>query len=229
MSHTKRPQFLSRVKPRDDARLLVLFCHPRRHKSRVNRVLLEAIEEIPGVTAHDLYEAYPDGHIDVEYEQALLLAHPTIVMQHPFYWYSTPPLLKLWLDVVLTWGWAYGKGGVALKGKNLLQVITTGGGESAYQHGGFNRFTIRELLAPMDQTAWLCGMNYLPPFVVHGTHALDQQRIVSHIEDYRAVIRALIDGRRPDPERVSPYINSTISWTIGPVAVSHPRDPEEAQ
>lgn len=29
-------------------------------------------------------------------------------MQHPFYWYSTPALLKEWQDLVLEHGWAYG-------------------------------------------------------------------------------------------------------------------------
>lgn len=217
MSHEERPRFQARATPREDARVLVLFCHPRRRSSRVGRVLLEAIDDLPRVTLHDLYEAYPDGHIDVPHEQALLNQHDTIVMQHPFYWYSTPPLLKLWLDVVLAWGWAYGKGGTALAGKNLMQAITTGGSGGAYQHGGFNRFTIRELLAPMDQTAYLCKMRYLAPFVVHGTHALDQEAIIAAAKDYRAVIRALSEGLLPDPERTAPYSNSDLSWTLAPV------------
>ncbi|WP_396125955.1 NAD(P)H-dependent oxidoreductase [Brevibacillus laterosporus] len=25
----------------------------------------------------------------------------------PFYWYSSPPLLKKWLDDIFTHGWAY--------------------------------------------------------------------------------------------------------------------------
>ena len=30
-----------------------------------------------------------------------------------FWWYSSPPLLKLWFDEVLTFGWAYGPGGAS--------------------------------------------------------------------------------------------------------------------
>jgi len=53
------------------------------------------------VTIHPLYEAYPDWSIDVTREHELLLAHDRIVLQFPFYWYSSPPLLKKWLDFVL--------------------------------------------------------------------------------------------------------------------------------
>lgn len=217
MSSHSRPSFPPRAVASDDPRVLVLFCHPKRHRSRVNRELVAAIEDLPGVTVHDLYEAYPDAAVDVAWEQQLLLQYDTIVLQHPFYWYSTPPLLKVWLDVVLTWGWAYGKGGTALRGKRLVQALTTGGGEAAYQPGGFNRFTIRELLAPMDQTAYLCGMEYLPPFVVHGTHLLDQDDIIRAGREYRSVIAALAKGPPPEAARSLPRLNADLSWTLSSV------------
>ena len=46
-------------------RVLVLFAHPALEKSRVNRVLVDGLEEMEGVTFHDLYESYPDLDIDV--------------------------------------------------------------------------------------------------------------------------------------------------------------------
>jgi glutathione-regulated potassium-efflux system ancillary protein KefG len=139
-------------------RILVLFAHPAIHKSRINRVLADAIRDLPGVTFHDLYDAYPDFHIDVHREQELLLDHDVVVFHHPFFWYSTPAILKEWQDLVLQHGWAYGSEGKALVGKLLVSVISTGGRESAYQAEGHNRFTMRELLAPIEQTAHLCGM-----------------------------------------------------------------------
>ena len=52
-------------------------------------------------------------------EQELLLQHKIIVWQHPFYWYSSPALLKEWIDLVLEHGWAYGRKGDMLKGKKV--------------------------------------------------------------------------------------------------------------
>jgi glutathione-regulated potassium-efflux system ancillary protein KefG len=151
------------------ARILIQFAHPALEKSRVNRRLIAAVESLDFVTVNDLYEQYPDFDIDVHREQELLLTHEYVVLHHPFYWYSSPAMIKQWEDLVLEHGWAYGRTGNALAGKRMLNAITTGGREEAYQETGSNRYTIQQLLAPFEQTARLCKMEYLPPFVVHGS------------------------------------------------------------
>jgi len=175
--------------------VLILFAHPALEKSRVNRVLIRDVRDIRGVTLHDLYEAYPDFDIDVRREQQLLLDHDIIVFQHPLFWYSTPAILKEWQDLVLEHGWAYGREGTALRGKTFVSAITTGGRETAYQRDGYNRFTIQELLAPLEQTARLCGMDVLPSFVVHGTHGMTEEEIQRHANDWRRTLEALRDQR----------------------------------
>jgi glutathione-regulated potassium-efflux system ancillary protein KefG len=183
-------------------RILILFAHPALQRSRVNRALIQEARGLDGVTIHDLYEAYPDFHIDVSYEQELLLNHDIIILQHPFYWYSAPAIIKEWFDLVLEHGWAYGREGKALHGKWILNVISTGGGESAYQPEGFNQHTILEFLAPVKQSALLCGMTWLPPYVVHGTHTLNADQIQMNAAEYRKTLIALRDGQI-HPEDVS--------------------------
>jgi glutathione-regulated potassium-efflux system ancillary protein KefG len=174
-------------------KILVLFAHPVLHKSRTNRRLIDAISDVEGLTIRDLYEEYPDFHIDISREQQLLLQHDIIVWQHPFYWYSTPSLLKEWIDLVLQHGFAYGRQGTALRGKQVLTAITTGGRMEAYQSGGMNDYTIPEFLAPFNRTARLCNMDYLPPFVVHGTHLLSEEEISSAARNYRTIMISLRD------------------------------------
>jgi len=176
-------------------RILILFAHPALQKSRVHRELINEIGKIEGVTFRDLYELYPDLDIDIKTEQALLLENDLIIFQHPFYWYSTPAILKEWQDLVLEHGWAYGHEGIALRGRKMFSVISTGGREEAYQKEGYNRYTIRELLNPIDQTAYLCGMEYLPPFVIHGTHKMTQEEIRQHRQDYHLLLKALVENR----------------------------------
>lgn len=143
--------------------------HESLEESVGNKALFDAIKTRDNLCVRNLYDIYPDFRIDVEAEQALLVEYDTIVFQHPFYWYSCPALMKQWQDKVLTYGFAYPpKEGKALHGKKWLSVITTGGPEWAYRSGGFNNFTMSELLRPFQQTAYLCGMGWLPPFVVHG-------------------------------------------------------------
>ncbi len=149
-------------------RTLILFAHPALEKSRVNRTLLTAVQGLDHVTLHDLYEAYPDFQIDVPREQALAEAHERIVLQHPFYWYSTPAIMKEWFDTVLQYGWAYGSEGTALHGKTLASVITAGGPTEAYGPGGYNTYPVKDYLKPFEQTARLCGMNYAEPIILHG-------------------------------------------------------------
>jgi glutathione-regulated potassium-efflux system ancillary protein KefG len=214
-SAPSRPRFPVATRRADDPRVLLLYCHPNAGRSRVNRVLRQAVSDLDGVTIHDLYEAYPDQHIDVPFEQELLLAHHTVVMQSPFYWYSTPPLLKAWMDLVLTWGWAYGRGGIHLRGKRMMNALTTGGADRSYAPEGHNRFTLRQLLAPLDQTAALCGMEYLPPFVVHGTHRLDPDGITRAARSYLTVVEALRDPDLPlDRLRGLERINDDLSWVV---------------
>lgn len=193
---------------RSEQRILVLFAHPALEKSRLNRRLGDAVRSLPGVTFRDLYELYPDFDIDVSREQELLEAHDVIVLQHPFFWYSMPALLKEWLDLVLQHGWAYGSEGTALVGKRALSVVTTGALEEAYTPGGNNGFTMREFLVPIQQSFGLCGVDYLPPFVVHGALGMEERAILEHAADYRRVVEGLRVGVvDPEAAREHPRLN----------------------
>lgn len=185
-------------------RLLILHAHPRSNASVVQRAMLGAIGGLEDVTIADLYAEYPDLDIDVACEQQRLLAHDVIVLQHPFYWYSSPAIIKEWLDLVLENGWAYGQGGTQLAGRFLLSAISTGGTEEAYQHGGRNRFEITELLSPFNQTAYLCSMAYLAPFVIHGGRRLSAARLSAAAESYRDLIVGLRDGAIDPLSRLAP-------------------------
>lgn len=88
------------------SRVLILFAHPNLQSSRVHRRLIDRVPALPDVTFHDLYEAYPRLDIDIEREQELVEDHDVVIFQHPFFWYSTPPILKQWEDLVLEHGWA---------------------------------------------------------------------------------------------------------------------------
>jgi len=194
------------------ANILILFAHPRYENSRVQQRLSAAAQQVPGVTFHDLYERYPDFDIPLQQEQVLLTRNDVIILQHPFYWYSCPPLMKQWLDLVLEHGWAYGKAGKALEGKIMFNAISTGGSHEAYQPGGFNRFTMSQFLAPFDQTARLCNMEYYPPFVVHGTHRATAQDLEKAGESYRKLLEALAaDKFSIEAVRDITYLNDLIN------------------
>jgi glutathione-regulated potassium-efflux system ancillary protein KefG len=195
----------------DKMNILVLFAHPAIHKSRVNQRMAESVKELDGITFHNLYEEYPDFNIDINREQQLLIDHDIIVWHHPFYWYSAPAILKEWIDLVLQHGFAYGSKGKMLAGKKVMTAISTGGRREAYQPGNFNQYTIRQFLSPFEQTARLCNMTYLPPFVVHGSHMLEEPGIIIQAALYRDTIIALRDNVFNDDELANyEYMNDLV-------------------
>ncbi|MCK6264312.1 NAD(P)H-dependent oxidoreductase [Vibrio sp. ZSDE26] len=177
-------------------KVLVLYAHPSQHRSEVNQLLFEAAVSIPNVTAIDLYGLYPTFNINIDNEQQRLLDHDVVIFQFPLYWYSTPALLKEWQDLVLEYGFAYGQDGDSLKDKVFFCAITAGGKEDAYQSEGYNHFTIRQLLQPLEQTAYLTGMRYLAPFALFGSRtALEENRIQEHVERWSSLLTGLVENK----------------------------------
>ncbi|MBN3560775.1 NAD(P)H-dependent oxidoreductase [Aliamphritea spongicola] len=150
------------------SRVVVISGHPDLKKSNANTVVLEALHSgLESTDIRRLDSLYPDYRIDVAAEQQALLEAEVIILQFPFYWYSVPALLKKWLDDVLAYDFAYGANGDKLKGKDLVLSFTIGGPEEAYDPQGYNHFPIAELIKPLQQTAYLAGMNFQPPVYSH--------------------------------------------------------------
>ena len=152
--------------------------------------MLEQASLLPDVEVRSLYELYPDFNIDIAAEQEALSRADLVIWQHPMQWYSTPPLMKLWIDKVLAHGWAYGRGGKALHGKNVMWAVTTGGGDNHFNLGDHPGFEV--LGQPLQATALYCGMNWLPHFTVHFTFVCDENTLEVQAEQYK---QRLLDWR----------------------------------
>jgi glutathione-regulated potassium-efflux system ancillary protein KefF len=147
---------------------LLIHAHPFHQHSHVTRDLLTVFETLPNLRTRSLYELYPDFDIDVHAEQEALLLADNIVWLAPVHWYSLPSLLKHWIDTVLTHGWAYGGGVQMLRGKRIWWVASAGGSEAEYTAQGSHFRPFDDFIAPIEGTARYCGMQWLPPFIVHG-------------------------------------------------------------
>jgi glutathione-regulated potassium-efflux system ancillary protein KefF len=200
-------------------RTYVLAAHPNWRESRVNRRLLEAASAAPGVRVQDLYAAYPDYDIDVHVEQERAATCDLLVLLHPIQWYSMPALMKLWLDEVLTHGWAYGHTGTALQGKDLWLVATTGGPETSYHPQGYNRYFFDAFLPPYEQTAALCGMRFLPPLVLHGAHRAHEEEVAAHVAVFGERLRSYPDW--PELDELETCVACEVPTTDRPVEGDH--------
>ncbi len=171
--------------------VLLVLAHPSLERSRANLAMAAAADSLAEVRLHDLYEVYPDFLVDVDAEQARLKAHPVIVLQFPLYWYSTPALLKAWIDEVWLHGFAYGKGGTALSGKTLMVACAAGSPEKDYKTGGAHRYSTATFLRPLERTAALCRMHWAEPFVMHESRLRSAASLAAEVDRYRDRIAAL--------------------------------------
>ena len=174
-------------------KVLLLYAHPSQHRSEVNQPLFQAACQIEGVTGVDLYGEYPTFNIDIPREQLQLIEHDVIIFQFPLFWYSTPAILKEWQDLVLEYGFAYGRDADALQDKVFFCALSAGGKEDAYQTEGYLHFTIKELLRPLEQMAQTTGMQYLAPFALFGSRtAVEEKRMESHLAQWQQLLKALV-------------------------------------
>ncbi len=172
--------------------IVVVYAHPYPRHSRACAALRGAIEDLAGIEVRSLYDRYPDFDVDAEAERSALERARLVVWMHPLYWYTSPALLKLWLEQVLVKGWAYGEGGGALAGKDCLWVTTTGGDATAFTREGKHAHEFDAFVPVMEQTARFCGMNWLEPFVVHGAHLVSDDELRDSASELRRRVQEWI-------------------------------------
>jgi glutathione-regulated potassium-efflux system ancillary protein KefF len=166
--------------------ILVVLAHPYPRRSRACAALLEAIRDLPALEVRSLYDLYPDFDVDRPAEQAALERARLVVWLHPVFWYTVPALMKHWFEEVLVRGFAYGPGGDALKGKDVLWATTTGGDDAAYSAAGRHRHPFEAFAPVVEQTARYCGMHWLEPHVVLGAHEVSAEALAASGRELRA-------------------------------------------
>ncbi|MGQ3213930.1 MAG: NAD(P)H-dependent oxidoreductase [Shinella sp.] len=173
------------------SKTLILLFHPDLSGSRANVALAGTALRLPGVEVIDLHALYPDGRIDADQEVARLLSADRIVLQFPIQWYSTPPLLKAWQDAVLTRMYYinYETEGRLLEGTPLLVAATAGNVPEAYAPDGANKFTMAELLRPLEATAHRCGLPWQAPFVLFRANKLDDIALHGAAKSYAGLLK----------------------------------------
>ncbi|BAK73545.1 MAG: NAD(P)H-dependent oxidoreductase [Arcobacter sp.] len=171
-------------------KVLVNLVHPNIKNSKVNKILAQTVANEENVTLNNLYEKYPDFKIDVEKEQKLLLENDIIIFQFPMYWLSSPALLKEWLDVTLTYNFAYGEN-YKLKGKILIIVVSTGASLKEFSSEGSNKFTVEEILNSFEAVASYINMIYQKPFITYETFVLDNEKLKLIANNYIKYIKDL--------------------------------------
>ena len=162
-------------------------------------------------TAHQAYAP------DIQAEIDKLLACDLLVLQFPLWWFSTPAILKGWIDRVFVNGLVYGKGrrfdAGGMRGKRALVSITTACSPEMVQADG--------LLAHLDINLWhlqhgtlaYAGFEVLEPSVAWAIHYTDDERRRGYVDTWRRRLEA-IEHEAPKPMHALADFDS--SWRLKP-------------
>lgn len=181
--------------------ILIVFSHPYIQRSHANKAILNNIAQKQPVVIDNLYEKYPDFHIDIAQEQSLLERADLIIFQFPMYCYNVPALFKQWQEVVLTKQFALGDKAHtrALQGKMAMAVVTAGHEHRAYQKDGHNNYPLEDFIRPLELMSLHCGMNYHSPLALHQAHKATTEELSEFSHLYHQRIEQLLE-QLPDNE-----------------------------
>ncbi|WP_313629118.1 NAD(P)H-dependent oxidoreductase [Enterococcus italicus] len=196
-------------------RTLVIVSHPDIQGSSSQQFLKESLPIHEKITFHHLEACYPDGVIDIRAEQMLLREHDRIIFQFPFYWYSSPAMLKQWQDEVLTESFAFGSYGKALAGKSFGLVVVIGNRESEYQAGGREGYSFSSLTLPFQAMANKVGMQFLKPLGIFQFQYMDEaakQQLLIRYQQY--LVLADIDSLKEREEWLMQALAATSLTTL---------------
>lgn len=166
---------------------LIIVAHPNLEKSVINKRWVEELEKYPKkYIVHNIYTTYPNENIDVAKEQELIESVDNVILQFPFYWFNCPPLMKKWIDKVLSHGWAYGaNSGYKMSTKKVALAVSAGIKDEDYQTEGRYKYTLKTLTSPFEITFLYVKADYKPLFTFYGAeHQPTAEDVSKNAEDY---------------------------------------------
>ena len=102
---------------------LIILAHPDIKNSVINKQFLKEAA-VQSFTVRDLAREYPSGEIDGERERAIIKAHDALVLQFPLHNFSSPVILKSWIDATMTYGFAYGRTSEGVRGRAVALAVS---------------------------------------------------------------------------------------------------------
>jgi NAD(P)H dehydrogenase (quinone) len=169
--------------------------HPRHYASRMRADVFDVQAEQRAASNKGTLPA------DVAHELERLEQADLLILQYPMWWFSTPAVLKGWVDRVLVYGrtytstMRYHKG--HLRGRRAMLSVTLGGPESTFAYNGRNG-DIELLLWPMNMTLHYVGYSVLPPVTSFGIFA-DGEEGRARIEQCKAAYRRTLASLEEAP------------------------------
>ncbi|WP_153112088.1 NAD(P)H-dependent oxidoreductase [Propionivibrio limicola] len=176
---------------------LVIVSHPYPEQSLTIKALQAVAEEGADVEVRNLEALYGSdlSSFDVAAEQQAHQGVDRVVYLFPVHWFNLTPMLKAYLNQVWAYGWAFGPNGTALKGKEMLVVVTAGAAEHTYSDAGLVQSAIDEVLTPMKASALYVGMRYAKPLAFFEAMAASTEKLADFSTAFMNSLAAPLGSR----------------------------------
>ena len=174
---------------------LIIVDHPFYDQSVVNRRWVDEVRKYPEeFVLHNLQSSYPRSSIDHFLEHSIIDNNGSIVFQFPMFWFNSPPMLKQWVDSVLTPGWAFA-GGRHLQGRKFAFAVTAGASADVYEQGGVPGVSVEEYLNSYINSFKYCGAEYAGTYVFYNAKPvngnLDMTEVAESARNYVEFLRTV--------------------------------------
>ncbi len=141
------------------------------------------------VTFRDLYEDYPDFHIQPFRERKRIVEYDRIIFHFPIIWFGLPPLLKLWIDEVFDMRWISEEDQNILSGKDALIIASVGGSESNYTKKGKYKTRVEELLTGLRVSLDINHIELKKIHIIYNADDLDEDQLRVDCEKLTQILK----------------------------------------
>lgn len=135
---------------------------------------------------------------DIEAELTKLEQCDALIFNFPLWWFGMPAILKGWCDRVLAMGRVYGgpkryEGGIGQATKRGMVIMTTGGGQTAYDGWGPNP-SLEAIMTPIQHGVfWFNGFRPLAPFVAWSPARISPTERTVYLQQLDSRLQTLFD------------------------------------
>jgi glutathione-regulated potassium-efflux system ancillary protein KefF len=170
---------------------LIIVSHPTPQNSVAINALIREAQQFSDTEIRHLDQLYGANatSFDIAAEQKAHADADRIIYMYPTHWFNTTPTMKAYLNQVWAYGWAFGPGGEALKGKTFCIVTTAGASEFTYSPQGLIQSSMEDVLTPMRASALYVGMNYQPALAFYGAMGLNESQILEIRQRFAELLR----------------------------------------
>lgn len=165
----------------------MIFAHPYFEYSTSNVELIKVYDGVDHLVFKDLYEEYPDFHIQAFKERKRIRDYERLVFHFPLIWFSIPPLLKLWIDEVFDMTWTTEKNH-PLQNKDAVIIVTVGGKAEHYTAEGMYGSTLEELLKSLTLSLKVNQIEVKEFIAIHCSDDLTKFDLDTHSEKIKKTL-----------------------------------------